>query len=131
MVTKEKTVKKEETSSKESKKKLSEKKSKKLSLKEFEKKVLELADSGLTSEKIGEKLRSENIHPKDYGKKISQILKENDKYVNPDLKNVEEKLNRIKTHFEKNKQDKRAMREKDRVFSQVRKLKKYFKIPLK
>lgn len=104
---------------------------KKITQKEFEKKVLELAEKGLTSEKIGEKLRQEKIHPKDFEKKISKILKENNKYENPDLKNVEKKLERIKTHYQKNKQDKRAKREKDRVFSQVRKLKKYFKIPTK
>ena len=98
--------------------------SKKISQKEYEEKVLELADKGFTAEKIGEKLRREGIHPKEYEKKISQILK--DKYINPDLKNVEEKLERVKKHFEKNKQDKRAMREKDRIFAQLRKLKKYF-----
>ena len=42
-----------------------------------------------------------------------------------------EKLERIKTHYQKNKQDKRAMREKDRIFAQVRKLKKYFKVAIK
>ncbi len=101
------------------------KKAKKLSQKEYEKKVLELADKGLTSEKIGEQLRKQGIHPKEYGKKISRILGE--KYINPDLKNVETKLEKIKKHYEKNKQDKRAMREKDRVFAQLRKLKKYHK----
>ena len=35
----------------------------KLSDKDFEKKVLELASSGLTSEKIGEELRKQTIHP--------------------------------------------------------------------
>ena len=104
-------------------------KSKKISQKEFEKKVLELAEKGLTSEKIGEELRQQNIHPKEYDKKISKIL--GGKHINPDLKNVEEKLERIKKHYAKNKQDKRAMREKDRVFSQLRKLKKYFKIPVR
>jgi len=104
-------------------------KPKKLSQLEFEKKVLELAETGLTSEKIGEKLRKQNIHPKDFSKKISKIL--GDKYINPDLKNVEQKLERIKKHYEKNKQDKRAMREKDRIFAQLRKLKKYFKIETK
>lgn len=103
-----------------------EKKTKKISQTEFEKKVLELAKKGLTSEKIGEELRQQNIHPKDYSKKISKIL--GDKYINPDIKNVEEKLERIKKHYEKNKQDKRAMREKDRIFAKLRKLKKYFKI---
>ena len=102
------------------------KKAKKLSQKDYEKKVLELAKKALSSEKIGEELRKQGIHPKEYHKKISKIL--GDKYINPDLKNVEEKLERIKKHYEKNKQDKRAMREKDRVFAQLRKLKKYFKV---
>jgi len=101
-------------------------KSKKISQEEFEKKVIELAGKGLTSEKIGEELRRQKIHPKEYNNKISKILK--DKYINPDLKNVEDKLERIKKHYSKNKQDKRAMREKDRIFAQLRKLKKYFKI---
>ncbi len=101
-------------------------KSEKLSQKEYEEKILGLAGKGLTAEKIGEELRREGIHPKEYGEKISHILK--DKYINPDIKNVEAKLERIKKHQEKNKQDKRAMREKDRVFAQLRKLKKYFGI---
>lgn len=105
------------------------KEAKKLAQKEFEKKVLELAEKGLTSEKIGENLRQQGIHSKEYNKKISKILKENDKYENPDLKNTEAKLERIKKHYENNKQDKRAKREKDRIFSQLRKLKIYFKIP--
>jgi ribosomal protein S15P/S13E len=104
---------------------------KKLSQAEFEKKVIELAGKGLTSEKIGESLRKQGIHSKEYNKKISKILKEKEKYINPDLKNVEEKLARIQKHKEKNKQDKRAMREKDRVFAQLRKLKKYFKVAIK
>jgi len=118
---------------KKSEKKIEEKsgKAKKISQNEFEEKVIELAKKGLTSEKIGEELRYQGIHPKDYLKKISEILKEKNKYINPDLKNVEEKLERVKKHYEKNKQDKRAKREKDRIFAQVRKLKKYFKIPVK
>jgi len=111
------------------KEKIKKEKPKKLSQLEFEKKVLELSEKGLTSEKIGEELRKQNIHPKEYSKKISKILGE--KYINPDLKNVEVKLERVKKHYEKNKQDKRAMREKDRVFAQLRKLKKYFKIETK
>jgi ribosomal protein S15P/S13E len=105
-----------------------EKKSKKLSQKAYEAKVIELADSGLTSEKIGQKLRDEGIHPNDYEGKISKILGE--KYVNADLKNVEEKFSRIEKHYEGNKQDKRAKREKDRIFSQIRKLKKYFGVEI-
>jgi ribosomal protein S15P/S13E len=101
-------------------------KAKKLTQPEYERKVNELAKKGLTSEKIGEALRSQRVHPKEYDKKISKILGNN--YINPDLKNVEAKLEKIKKHHTQNKQDKKAMREKDRVFAQLRKLKKYFKI---
>ena len=101
--------------------------SKKLSDSEFEKQVVELAEKGMTSEKIGEALRKQGIHPKEHGKKISRILKEKNKYVNPDLKNIGEKLSKVMKHFEKNKQDKRAMREKDRIFSQLRILRAHSK----
>ena len=97
---------------------------------EYEKKVIDLAKKGITSEKIGESLRQENIHPNDFDKKVSKILKEKDLYISPDLKNTEEKLQKIKTHYEKNKKDKRAMREYNRIFSKIRKLKKYLKVPL-
>ncbi len=102
--------------------------SKKLSQEEFEKKVIELAGKGFTSEKIGEKLRKQGIHPKEYNKKISKILNEKNKYINPDMKNIEEKLEKIKKHYAKHKQDKRAMREKDRIFAKLRKTKKYHKV---
>lgn len=102
---------------------------KELTEKDFEKKVLDLADKGLTAEKIGEELRKQGIHPKSFSKKISKILKENNKYQSPDFKNISNKLERIDKHYEKNKQDKRAKREKNRVFSQLRKLKLYLKIP--
>jgi ribosomal protein S15P/S13E len=93
---------------------------------EFEKNVVELAKKGLTGEKIGEELRKQGIHSKEQEKKISKIL--GDKYVNPDIKNVEEKLKRVTQHYEKNKQDKRAKREKDRIYAKLRKLKKYHKL---
>lgn len=109
------------------KKETSEKKIVEISDKEYEAKIISLAKSGLTAEKIGEKLRQEGIHPKEKKVKISKILKENNLYIQPDLKNVEEKLVRIRAHFEKNKQDKRAKREKDRIASQVRKIKIYNK----
>lgn len=102
--------------------------SKKLSQEEFEKKVIEFAGKGLTSEKIGEELRKQGIHPEEHNKKISKILKEKEKYVNPDIKNINEKLEKIKKHYEKHKQDKRAMREKDRIFAKLRKIKKYHKV---
>jgi ribosomal protein S15P/S13E len=100
------------------------KKAKKPSQEEFEKRVIELADKGLTSEKIGETLRKEGIHSKEYNKKISRIL--GSKYVNPDEKNIQKKLERIEKHFEKNKKDKRAMRDKEKIFARLRRLKKFF-----
>ena len=102
--------------------------SKKITQKEFEGMVLDLAKQKLTAEKIGEELRKQKIHPKEYDKKISKILKENNLYISPDLKNVEEKFNKIKKHFEKNKQDKKALNERSRIFSQIRKIKKYNQI---
>lgn len=100
-------------------------KTRKLSEKEFEKKVMELSEKGMTAEKIGEELKKEEVHSKEYGKKISQILGK--KYINPDVKNVEEKLAKIGKHYEKNIQDKRAMRDRDRIFAQLRNLRKYQK----
>jgi ribosomal protein S15P/S13E len=98
---------------------------KKLTLEEYERKVIELADKGLTAEKIGEELKKNGIHSKEYEKKISKILK--DRYDSPDLKNTEKKLEKIEQHLKKNKQDKKAKRERSRVFSQIRKIKKYLK----
>ena len=122
--------------SKEKDEKLSEliakkKEAKKISNTEYEKKVIELSKKGFKSEKIGEQLRQEGIHPRDYGKKISVILKEKNLYINSDLVNIEGKLKKVMEHYERNKQDKRAKREKDRIYAKLRKLKKYFKIPVK
>ncbi len=100
----------------------------KLSQEEFEKRVLELAEKGLTSEKIGEELRKQDVHSKEYNKKISKILKEKNRYVIPEIKNVSEKLEKIKKHHEKNKQDKKARRETERTFAKLRKINEYHKI---
>ncbi|MDP3992181.1 MAG: hypothetical protein U1B79_00970 [Candidatus Pacearchaeota archaeon] len=99
----------------------------KISEKEFAAKVIELAEKGMTSEKIGEALRHQGIHSKEYGK-ISRILKEKGIYQIPEIKNIQEKLNRVTAHKEKNIQDKRAMRERERIFSLLRKQKQYHKI---
>ncbi len=101
----------------------SRKKTEKIPQEEFDKKVIELAEKGLTSEKIGEILRKEGIHPKDFSKKISGILR--GKYISPDLKNIQEKLEKVKSHFEKNRKDRRAMRDKERISAKLRRLNKY------
>jgi len=99
------------------------KKAKRKTVEEFEKRVIELADSGLTAEKIGEALRKENIHSKEYNKKISKIL--GNRYIQPDEKNIQKKLENLEKHSAKNKSDKRAMRDKQRAFAKLRRLKKY------
>ena len=101
---------------------------KNISKEDFKKKIIELAKTGLTSEKIGEKLRREGIHSKDHEIKISKVLKEENMYIIPEIKNVKEKLNKISEHYKKNKQDKRAKRETNRIYSRLRKLKIYHKI---
>jgi ribosomal protein S15P/S13E len=100
------------------------KKTEKLSQEGFEKKVLELAEKGFTSEKIGETLRKAGIHPCEFDKKISKIL--GNKHINPDIANIQKKLGKIEKHFEKNKKDKKAMRDKERVAAQLKRAKKYF-----
>lgn len=99
------------------------KKVKKKTLEEFEKRVIELADQGYTSEKIGEITRKEGMHSKEYGKKISQIL--GSRYSNPDMKNIQQKLEKMEKHVSKNKGDKKAVREKERISAKLRRLKKY------
>lgn len=96
----------------------------KISEEEFEKKVKQLAEQGLTSERIGEKLRREGIHSKEFSKKISEIMGKS--YSVPDIINIQKKLDNLVKHIAKNKQDKRAIREKDRIFAQLRKAKQYF-----
>lgn len=107
----------------EEKNKESAKKTKKVSKEEFEKKVLELADKGLTAEKIGEAMRKEGIHPKEFGKKISKVL--GSRYTNPDEKNISQKLEKLEKHFAKNKKDKRAMRDRERTSAKLRRLRNY------
>src|SRR4030042_543847 len=99
-------------------------KTEKLSQEGFEKKVLELAEKGLTSEKIGETLRKAGIHPDDFNKKISKIL--GSRYVNPDIANIQKKLEKIEKNFAKNKKDRRAMRDKERTSAKLKRAKKYF-----
>ena len=100
----------------------------KLTVAEFEKEVIKLAEQGLTAEKIGETLRRQDNHPKEHGIKISKILKEKNLYVIPDVKNIEKKYELLAKHAEKNKQDKRAKREKDRLFAKLRRARKHYKI---
>lgn len=120
-----KSDKKAETEKKPEEQEKLEKIHKKLTQEEYEKKVIELSKSGLTSEKIGEILRKEGIHPKEHGK-ISKILRKNNAYNGPDVMNVKKKLEKLELHLSKNKQDKKAVKEKEKIFGNLRKLKKYY-----
>ncbi|MEM3405519.1 MAG: hypothetical protein QW117_00930 [Candidatus Pacearchaeota archaeon] len=95
--------------------------------KEIEKIIIELAKSGLTAEKIGLVLKQKyNINnvKKETGKKISQILKENNLYIDPDIKNLKEKKERLEKHIAKHKHDYTAKRILPIVASKVKKLEK-------
>jgi len=72
--------------------------------------ILKLANKGLTAEKIGLTLRDQYGIPnvKIYGIKIKEVLK--DKFQEPTLINLENKLDRIISHYKKNKQDKKTER---------------------
>lgn len=98
----------------------------KVSQEEYEKKVIELAKTGITSEKIGEHLRKQGIHPKEYGGKISGILRKENLYTAPDVRNVEIKFENLKKHYEKNRQDKKALKNREKIFGNLSKLRKYY-----
>jgi ribosomal protein S15P/S13E len=104
------------------KKEVKEKTQKKPTAKDIEKKVLELAEKGLTSEKIGLELK------KDFGKlekkQISKILKKNNLFVDPDLKNLNNNLEILKKHMSNNKMDFAAKKAVEKKIAQLRKFKK-------
>ena len=95
---------------------------------DIEKTIIELAKSGMTSEKIGLVLKQryniKNIK-KEIGKRISKVLKENNLYVDADIKNIKEKLEKLKKHSEKNKHDYVAKRKIVIEASKLRRLEKY------
>jgi len=101
----------------------------KFSEKEIKAIVIKLAKQGLTSEKIGLGLRDSYGIPttKLFGKKISQILKENKMYTDANLINLEKKQKLIKEHIEKNKQDEKSKRALTIITARIFKLKKYKK----
>ena len=127
MPKKSESIEKEKAAKALEKKEKAEQKVVKLSEEEYEKKVLELSNKGLTSEKIGTELKKQKINPSEYSKRISQILKSKNAYIKPDVKNITEKLTKIQNHASKNKQDKRAKRDLVRVQSKLRRLRIYFK----
>ena len=96
-------------------------------IKEVEAIIVKLAKQGLGPEKIGLVLRDEYGIPtaKLFGKKIGQILKENNLYKDSDMEHLTKKEEIIKKHLEKNKQDKKAGRAKGIINARIRKIRKY------
>ena len=99
----------------------------KLSDKDAETIIVKLAKQGMTSEKIGLHLRDSYGIPKMnlLGKKISKILKERQIEQDADIKNLENKQEKIRKHLEKNRQDKRASRALAILSQRVRSIKRY------
>ena len=96
---------------------------------EVKKIILDLAEKGMTSEKIGLQLRDRYGIPKTkiYNIKIGQILKENNKFKEPTELNLDEKLIKIQEHYKKNKQDKKAERALIITKAKLKKTKDYLK----
>jgi len=97
----------------------------KLEEKEAEKLIVELAKQGKTSEKIGLILAKEHkiLAKKNLNKKMSKILKENKAYVDADIKNLTESLEKLKKHISKNREDKICRRALMIKEAKLRKLK--------
>ena len=93
----------------------------KLDEKEAEKLIIEMGKSGMTSEKIGQKMKDEHGQKKSTVK-ISKILKENNLYVNPDIKNLTEIVAALKNHLAKNRKDQPTRRALMIKESKLRKL---------
>ncbi|MBU0957861.1 MAG: 30S ribosomal protein S15 [Nanoarchaeota archaeon] len=97
--------------------------------KQLEKLVLDIAKTEKSPEKIGLTLRDNHGIPttKLYGKKISQILKENKVEFEKDLDKVEKKVVKIQKHLETNHKDQTARRSLIIRVARRTKLKNYYK----
>lgn len=101
----------------------------KRSKEEVESLVLKLIESGMSIEKAGLVLRDTYGIPstKIIAGKITEILeKHNIKHEPPDLMHLQKKLEKVKSHLLKNKQDKVAKRGFQITASKIRKLEKYY-----
>ena len=78
--------------------------------KEVKELINKLAEQGMTSEKIGLVLRDQYGIPRTklFGFKIKEVMDE--KFKEPTLINLDNKLKKIINHYDKNKQDKKAER---------------------
>ena len=98
----------------------------KINEKEFEKIVLDLAKKGMTTEKIGLVLKKEHgikKAKKEFGVRISSILKKNDLYKSANKINVTNKITTLKKHINKNIHDYSAKKALIMHESRIRKIK--------
>ncbi len=102
----------------------------------IEEKIIELSKKGLSSSEIGIKLRDQGVKGKPVpdvklvtGKKISEILKEND--LSPeypeDLVNLMKKAIKIRDHLENQPNDKSNKRALQNTENKIRRLINYYK----
>ena len=91
--------------------------------------ILKLVEKSpeLTAEKIGLILRDNYGIPKTkiYGFKISHVLKQANKYVSPDHKNLMAKAAKLEVHIKKNKGDKKTGRSYIITKAKLKKTKEY------
>ncbi len=89
--------------------------------------ILKLADKELSTEKIGLVLRDQYGIPKTklFNIKISKVLKEKNKFQEPTLLNLQKKLEKIKEHYKKNKQDKKSERSLMITKAKLKKIRDY------
>ena len=90
--------------------------------------ILKLTNKGLTAEKIGLTLRDQYGIPsvKLYNIKIKEVMGE--KFSEPSVINLKNKLEKIIKHFEKNKQDTTAGRSLIVIKSKLKKRTNYHKL---
>ena len=103
-----------------------------VTLKDIEKNVVEMARSGIPQSKIGGVLRDQYGIPNVKlvtGKKLSQILKENDlsSPIPEDLQNLLNKAENLKKHLSRNKKDLHNRRGLQLVESKIHRISKYYK----
>ena len=93
---------------------------------DLEKKVIELAKQGLSAEKIGLKLRDELGIPtlKVFKLKIKKILEAENLWQDPEIRNLNNKIDIFNKHSQKNIHDYKAKRSSVKTLSRLNKLKK-------
>jgi len=107
------------------KKKIEEiKKIDKKKIEEIEKLIVDLAKKGMTSEKIGLKLKEKGIYVKNYGLKIGKILEKYNFPNDADIRNLEKKIERMKKHFQRHPHDYSVTRPLSIRIGKLNKLKK-------